>query len=153
MHTINHTATTILPAPAHVVWQHLFTELNGTSTWWHPHNTFRPGPTPPDHLGGATHITVHTNGVNKPGPKIHFTATTTHITPDTHYAASHTGHFHGHTTIHLTPHDSTHTHLAYTFTATPHGWPHLLPISKIHANHAAATNTALTNLHRQLTSH
>ncbi|MFF1788995.1 SRPBCC family protein [Kitasatospora sp. NPDC058243] len=152
MHTYDLINEAIIHAPTHQVWNHLIAELNGTTTWWTPHNTHQPGNPTPEHPGGTTHITIHPNGHTKPGPKIHTTATTTHTTPPHTLTTTHTGHFTGTTTYTLTPtHNNQHTKLTITFTTTPHGWPTLLPKHTIPNQHTKATHNALTNLNHQLT--
>ncbi|MFD8752383.1 hypothetical protein ACFV0O_15575 [Kitasatospora sp. NPDC059577] len=154
MHAIHHTDHTILPHPTETVWNAILNELNGKTTWWHPHNTHQPGPTGPHTTGGTTHTTIHPAGIGKPGPKLHFTSTTTHITPHHTLTQTHTGHFHGTTTYTLTPHhNNTHTLLTITFTTTPHHWPKLLhKLTNLTTKHTTATQHALTNLHHHLTN-
>ncbi|MEV7776598.1 hypothetical protein [Kitasatospora sp. NPDC086791] len=153
MHAIHHTDHTILPHPTTTVWNAIINELNGKTTWWHPHNTHTPGPTPPHTPNGTTHTTVHPAGIGKPGPKLRFTSTTTHITPHHTLTQTHTGHFHGTTTYTLTPHNTTHTLLTITFTTTPHHWPKLLhKLTNLTTKHTTATQHALTNLHHHLTN-
>ncbi|MFB7123398.1 SRPBCC family protein [Kitasatospora xanthocidica] len=152
MHAIHHTDRAILDHPTHAVWEAIVDELNGRTTWWHPHNTHQPGPTGPQQEGGTTTTTVHTGGVGKPGPKLRFTSTTTHATPDARLTQSHTGHFHGTTTYQLTPHnDGAQTLLTVTFATTPHGLAKFLhKLTNLTAKHTTATQRALSNLRHHL---
>ncbi|WP_051712223.1 SRPBCC family protein [Streptomyces sp. NRRL S-350] len=152
MHAIHHTDQTLLPHPPAAVWDAIIDELNGKTTWWHPHNTHQPGPTPPDQPNGTTLTTVHPNGIGKPGPKLRFTSTTTDITPHRTLTQTHTGHFQGTTTYTLTPHhDGSHTLLSITFASTPRHWPKLLhKLTNLTSKHTAATQNALANLHHHL---
>ncbi|MBD0672759.1 hypothetical protein [Streptomyces sp. CBMA156] len=152
MHAIHHTDQTLLNHPTQAVWDAIISELNGKTTWWHPHNTHQPGPTPPHQSGGTTTTTIHTGGVGKPGPKLRFTSTTTQITPNAQLTQSHTGHFHGTTTYTLTPlHNNTQTRLTITFATTPHRLAKFLHrLTNLTAKHTTATQNALANLHRHL---
>ncbi|MFJ2193950.1 SRPBCC family protein [Kitasatospora sp. NPDC087861] len=155
MHTYDIINETIIHAPTEHVWHELIAELNGATTWWTPHNTFQPGTTSPEHIGGTTHITVHPKGNTKGGPKIRFTATTTHTTPHRHLATDYThGAFRGHATYTLTPlHHNTQTRLTMHFTATPHGWLTLLAkLTNIGTQHSTATQNAFTHLNTHLTT-
>ncbi|MEU9080454.1 SRPBCC family protein [Kitasatospora sp. NPDC004745] len=155
MHAYDLVDEAVINAPAPQVWKALIAELNGAATWWTPHNTFEPGSTGPEHVGGTTLVTVHTKGVDKGGPKLRFTATTTRITPGEHYAADYTdGAFRGQATFTLTPtEDDTKTRLTMTFTASPHGWLKLLAkVADIPAQHSSATHNAFKHLNTHLTT-
>ncbi|MEU3573532.1 hypothetical protein AB0E96_34690 [Kitasatospora sp. NPDC036755] len=152
MHAIHHTDRTILDHPTHEVWDAIVDELNGRTTWWHPHNTHQPGATGPQQAGGTMTTTIHPAGVGKPGPKLRFASTTTQVTPDVELTQTHTGHFHGTTTYRLTPHNNnTQTLLTITFATTPHGLAKILhKLTNLTTKHTAATQDALGNLHRHL---
>ncbi|CRK62122.1 hypothetical protein [Alloactinosynnema sp. L-07] len=64
-----------------VVWQALIAELGGARRWWVPTNTFEAGAIPADKVGAEVHVTVHTKGVDKGGPKLKFTSRTTGVVP------------------------------------------------------------------------
>ncbi|MER7757920.1 SRPBCC family protein [Kitasatospora sp. NPDC097643] len=147
--------STIINAPVDQVWRELIAELNGAANWWTPHNTFEPGFTGPEHVGGTTLVTVHTKGVDKGGPKLRFTATTTSVTPGRQLAADYTdGAFRGRSVFDLTPVDGdTRTRLSMTFTATPQGWLSILAkVANIGAQHSQATQNAFSHLNTRLTS-
>ncbi|MFD5438174.1 SRPBCC family protein [Kitasatospora sp. NPDC127067] len=154
MRAIHHTDRTILNHPAHAVWNAIVDELNGRTTWWHPHNTHRPGSTGPQQTGGTTTTTVHPAGVGKPGPKLRFTSTTTQVVPDAELTQSHTGHFQGTTTYRLTPHDNgAQTLLTITFATDPHGLAKFFhKLTNLTTKHTTATQHALSNLRRHLDS-
>ncbi|MFE4972447.1 SRPBCC family protein [Kitasatospora sp. NPDC056651] len=152
MHAIHHTDRAILNQPTHAVWDAIVSELNGKTTWWHPHNTHRPGSTGPQLQGGTMTTTIHPAGVGKPGPKLRFNSTTTHVTPDVELTQAHTGHFRGTTTYRLTPHNNdTQTLLTITFATTPNGLAKVLhKLANLTAKHTAATQHALSNLQKHL---
>ncbi|MFI2613097.1 SRPBCC domain-containing protein [Kitasatospora sp. NPDC018619] len=154
MQAIHHTDRTVLDHPVHEVWNAIVDELNGRTTWWHPHNTHQPGPTGPQHPGGTTTTTIHPAGVGKPGPKLRFTSTTTDVTPNALLTQKHTGSFHGTTTYQLTPrNDGAQTLLTITFATTPHGLAKVLhKLTNLTTKHTTATQHALSNLQRHLDS-
>ncbi|MFF3066829.1 SRPBCC domain-containing protein [Kitasatospora sp. NPDC057904] len=155
MHTIDVIDETILNHPTDRVWHALVAELNGAANWWTPHNTFQPGPTAPQHKGGTSRITVHPNGVGKPGPKLRFTATTTHVDAERQLTTTLSGHFTGDFSYTLTPvDDGARTRLTITFTSTPHGWPALLDkVAHLGFKHSQQTQRALTQLRAHLDTH
>ncbi|MGX7829490.1 SRPBCC family protein [Actinokineospora sp. 24-640] len=138
-----------IDAPPAAVWTALVDELAGARAWWTPHNTFEPGATRPDEVGGEVRVTVHAKGVDNGGPKLRFTGRTTVSEPRrrlvTEYYA---GVFRGRSEIVLDAVDGgERTRIAFHFTARPHGWLRFLAkVVDIGLQHSKGTQSAFTNL-------
>jgi uncharacterized protein YndB with AHSA1/START domain len=139
----------IIQAPTEQVWKALIEEFSGAAAWWVPYNTFESGDTPPDRLGGVTHVTVHTRGVDRRGLKLRFTARTSAVDPArrlvTDYVA---GVFRGTATYALIPlNGNTATKLWMHFAAEPTGILNVLSrLKDIGEQHSEATDAAFANL-------
>jgi uncharacterized protein YndB with AHSA1/START domain len=143
----------VIDAPPEVVWDELVAELNGARRFWVPHNTFRPGPVPPEQVGGEVQVVVHTRGADKRGLKLRCTARTRVVEPARRLVADYVdGVFRGMGTFTLEPLDGgRRTRLSMTFQALPHGWLTLLArLVDIGAEHSKATRNAFAALDARL---
>ena len=139
---------TVIDASPDRVWAALVAELNGARQFWVPANTFAPGSTPPEQLGGETHVTVHTKGVDKGGPKLRFTSRTTAVTPQRRLAGEYVhGGLRGSNEYVLEPLRDGSTLLSMHFRATPNGVVKLMArVADIGAEHSTATRAAFARL-------
>ena len=139
---------TVIDASPEAVWTALVAELSGAAQWWVPANTFRIGALPPDQVGGESHVTVHTKGVDKGGPKLRFTSRTSDVERHRRLAGEYVdGAFRGTNEFLLVPLDDGRTLLSMRFCGRPHGVLALLAkVADIGAEHAAATQAAFERL-------
>lgn len=138
----------VINAPPEVIWGLLLAELRGGRRWWVPHNTFESGDTPPHEVGGDTHVTVHTKGVDKGGPKLRFTARTRCVDPPRRLLADYVaGDFRGSVSFELDPLDHGRTLFAIRWQARTSGRTRLLAkLVDIGNEHSKAARDALANL-------
>ncbi|SDI44614.1 Uncharacterized conserved protein YndB, AHSA1/START domain [Actinokineospora alba] len=132
-----------------VVWRELVAELGGARRWWVPTNTFEAGEVPPDRVGGEVHVTVHTKGVDKGGPKLRFKARTTAVEPNRRLVAEYVeGAFLGTSEFVLdSVDDGRRTKLSMHFKVAPQGWLKVLAkVADIGEQHSKGTQGAFANL-------
>lgn len=138
----------VIDASPDRVWAALVAELNGARRFWVPANTFEAGRTPPQQVGGETHVTVHTKGVGNGGPKLRFRSRTTAVEPQRRLTGEYVdGGFRGVNEFLLEPLADGSTLLSMRFTAVPHGVVKLMArVADIGAEHSAATRAAFVKL-------
>ena len=138
-----------IDASPDIVWPELLAELRGAARWWVPHNTFEPGPVPPDQVGGETEVTVHTKGVGQGGMKLRFTSRTRSIEPGQRLVFDYVaGVFRGSSELTLDPVDGgQRIRLAMHFRGQPHGRMRLLArLADVGLQHSKGTQAAFANL-------
>lgn len=149
MHTYDRVDEAFINAPPDVVWEALVAELNGSARWWVPHNTFAPGETPPEQVGGAVHVTVHTKGVDKGGPKLRFAGLTRTVEHGRRLSLDYVeGHFvgSGEFALHAVD-EGRRTLLAMRFQASPQGFARLVArFADLGVKHSQATQAAFATL-------
>ncbi|WP_436494507.1 SRPBCC family protein [Actinokineospora sp. HUAS TT18] len=130
-----------------VVWEALIAELGGARRWWVPTNTFEAGAIPADKVGAEVHVTVHTKGVDKGGPKLKFTSRTTSVVPGRRLTFEYVdGAFLGTGDFRLDEVDGG-TKLAMHFTAAPQGILKVLAkVKDLGEAHSQGTQGAFANL-------
>jgi len=143
--------TTYIDTSPDVVWKELLAELNGGAAWWVPKNTFKPGATAPEEVGGETEVTVHAKSVDKGGPKLRFLARTTEVEPGRRIAADYvSGVFLGTCEFTLEPAaGGQRTRLSMHFKAEPKGLAKVLgKVADIGLEHSTATRAAFNRLNQ-----
>ena len=151
--TIDVVNEAILPASPDRVWTELIAELNGGARWWVPHNTYRTEESTGFEPGTVTHVTVHTRGVGRRGPKLEFVARVSEVNPDRELRSDYIGGvFRGGAVFRLIPlADGYKTKLVMHFRAEPQGFAKVLNrLADMGAKHREATQSAFQNLEKLL---
>lgn len=138
----------VIEASPEVLWEALVAEFRGARRWYVPYVTFRPGATPLDRIGGETHVTVHTRGLDRPGLRLRYTSRSRVVEPDRHLAVEYvSGAFRGEEEFVLQPLEGGGTRLAIHWRARPHGWVRFLArLVHLDEEHSRVTREALANL-------